>query len=58
MTPNYSYDDENSAAKIEYQAEELSKKLRYSMANFAQLRFKRAMKLRMQLLETEEEAFS
>ena len=51
MTPNYSYDDENSAAKIEYQAEELSKKLRYSMANFAQLRFKRAMQFRMSLYE-------
>jgi len=53
MTPNYSYDEENSAAKFEYQAEELSKKLRFSMANFAQLRFKRAMQFRMSLYEND-----
>ncbi len=49
MTQNFSYDDENSYAKIEYLAEELSKRLRFSMANFAQLKFKRAMQYRISL---------
>jgi len=49
MTQNYSYDDENSNARIEYRAEELSKRLRFSMANFAQLRFIRAMQSRISL---------
>ena len=54
MATQYSFDNMYSTPESEYHAEELKKRLQYSMANFAQLRFKRAMKLRMQLLETEE----
>ncbi len=38
--------------ELDYRAEELQKKLRYSMANFAQIRFKRAIKLRISLEES------
>ncbi len=49
MAANYSYDEDNSAAKFEFQAEELRKRLQFSMANFALLKFKRSMQMQMKL---------
>jgi len=54
MATQYSYEDMYSSPEIEYQAEELKKRLKYSMANFAQVRFRRAMKMQMALIEDAE----
>ena len=53
MTSQYSFNDEYSTPEVEYKVEELQKRLQYSMANFAQVRFKRAMKMRMLLYDKE-----
>ena len=53
MATQYSY-NEYSTPEYEYHAEELKKRLLCSMANFAQLRFKRAVQMRMTLPENEE----
>ena len=37
--------------EADYQAEELQKKLKYSMANFAQVRFKHYMKMRLTVVQ-------
>ena len=51
MTAQYEYNDSFSAPELEYKVQELQKKLKYSMANFAQVRFKRAIKMRTSLDE-------
>ena len=53
MATQYSYDDLYSTPQFEYKAEELKKKLQFSMANFAQLRFKRAVQMRLAMDEDE-----
>ena len=50
MATQYSYND-YLKPEFEYQAEELQKRLQFSMANFAQLRFKRAMQMRLAVVE-------
>ena len=54
MATHYSYEDMYSSPEVEYQAEELSKRLKFSMANFAQARFKRAMMMQMSLIKDAE----
>ena len=51
MATQYSYGEAHSTPETEYQAEQLQKRLMYKMANFAQIRFKRAMQLRMSVTE-------
>ncbi len=48
--------DEKSyfAPECDYQAEELSKRLKFSMANFGQQRFIRSMKMQMELVSRNE----
>ncbi len=53
MANQYSINNNYSLPEIEYQAEELRKRLLFSMANFAQVRFLRAVKRRMAGGETE-----
>lgn len=52
MAIQYAYENLLDAPEFEYQAEELKKKLQSAMANFAQIRFKRAMKARISLTQT------
>lgn len=47
MVTQYSYENIYNTPEIEYQAEELQKRLKYSVANFAKVRFMRSMKMRM-----------
>jgi hypothetical protein len=54
MTTQYSYNELYSTPESEYHADELKKRLHGSLANFAQIRFKRAMRLRMALLENQD----
>ena len=51
MATQYAYDNMYSSPEFEYQAEELKKRLKYSMANFAQVRFMRSMKMQMSLTQ-------
>ena len=54
MATQYSYAENYTTPEFEYQAEELKKRLQYSMANFAQIRFKRAMQMRLSIVENQE----
>ena len=47
MATQYSYENISSTAEFEYQAEELRKRMQYAKANFAYIKFKRAMQSRM-----------
>ena len=47
MTPNYNLLDECTIPEVEFQIEEMKKRLHCSMANFAQIRFKKAIEARM-----------
>ncbi len=47
MATQYSYENMYGSPEFEYQAEELRKRLQYTVANFAQIRFRREMKARM-----------
>ena len=53
MATQYSYNELYSIPESEYHAEELQKRLQFSMANFAQIRFKRSMQMRMTLISDE-----
>ena len=52
MATQYAYENMYSSPEFEYQAEELSKRLKFSMANFAKVRFIRSMKMQMSMIET------
>ena len=51
MATQFSFNEALSTPESEYHAEELKKRLQFSMANFAQIRFKRSMQMRMVLID-------
>ena len=51
MASQYSYSEAYNSPENEYYSEQLEKRLRYSMANFALIKFKRYMQHRMSMLE-------
>ena len=53
MNSQYAYVNTYTIPEIEYQAEELSKRLKYSMANFANMRFICSVKMRMNVVDKE-----
>ena len=52
MATQYSYENMYSTPEFEFQVEEMRKRLKSKVANFAQVRFRCAMK--MQLPQTEQ----
>ena len=50
MATQHSFKNGFICPEFEYQVEELKKRLQYSVANFAQLRFKRAIQMRMSVV--------
>ena len=53
MNSQYAYENTYSIPEIEFQAEELSKRLKYSMANFANMKFICSVKMRMAIVDKE-----
>ena len=51
MATQYSYQDTFFSPESEYHAEQLKKRLQYQMANFAKIRFKRLVQMRMSPIE-------
>ena len=53
MATQYAFNPDFLTPEFEFQAEELKKKLRFSLANFAQIRFKRSVQMRMSALNND-----
>lgn len=51
MATQYSLNYEENEIILEFEREEMRKKLRYSLANFSQVRFKRQMEQRMIMMK-------
>ena len=50
MATQLSYEENFFTPEFEYQVEEMKKRLYGSLANFAQIRFKRAVQMRMSVV--------
>ena len=53
MATQYSFKETFTSPEFEYQVEELRKKLHGSVANFAQIRYRKSMQMRMSIVNGE-----
>ena len=50
MSAQHSFNPDFFNPEVDFKVEELQRRLQFSLANFAQIRFKRLMQLRMEAL--------